>query len=165
MKRHVSAQITMQKKQLVVKKRASVLAQEAIDSEGVWIYSFGDLMALLLGFFLMLYAISNISSEKFQALQQSLSQDSKDSSQQENLAPSAIEQKITADYLASLPVPQLQKLAMQAGPDSTSQMLALATYLQDKIKRKSRRKRTKCRLTVPCRKCGSCKNLLPRLQN
>lgn len=131
MTRTPSAQI----KHIAARARPSSAMDSPASDDGVWIYSFGDLMSLLLIFFVMLYAISNISEESFNAFKEAMKTTPKkrESVQQSK----AIAADWANDTIAGIPVSVLRKAAEQAGPFAPSQMQAVIGHIQARLKAKS----------------------------
>lgn len=116
--------------------RASKRSNAEIPSndDGVWIYSFGDLMSLLLIFFVMLYAISNISEENFNTFKEALRTESK--KPEKGQESDAIASDWANDTVAGIPVSVLRKAAEQAGPFAAPQMQAVVGHIQARLREK-----------------------------
>ena len=135
------------------KKRSSVVDEEdnAGDEEATWIYTYGDLVTLLLLFFVMLFAISTISEEKFQALKEAI--DSKKGKaigiidKIKEMSEEA-ESSGNVDYVRKVKIGnaediELAQMVAQSGQLQISQIIQSLEYLEEQMDKKETEKSRK----------------------
>jgi len=90
------------------------------EDEGTWIYSYGDMITLLLMFFVLLYALSSPSKKQFDALKEVLK------SEENNATAHA---PVDVANIGGVTVDKLLKSSEEAGGEKNAQLVAAITLL------------------------------------
>lgn len=109
--------------------------------DGTWIFSYADMITILMIFFIMMLSISNVSTEKFAALQVAMKGDSGlakgvDPELLKSVNISEELKKLTDDKsptLAGIPLDAVAKKAAEMGGDRLSQLSAGVRILLDSV--------------------------------
>lgn len=114
---------------------------EAGHGDGTWIFSYADLITILMIFFILMLSISNVSTEKFTALQAAMKGDS---GVAEGVDPELLQSvKVSEELkklsdeksptLAGIPLDAVAKKASETGGDRLAQLSAGVRILLDSV--------------------------------
>lgn len=117
-------------------------------AEGSWIFSYADMITILLMFFILMLSVSNLSAEKFKQVQKALNPtDVADAKDAPASAPDTPETKLLkqllaqakpdSPQLADVPLDALARQAAEAGGDRSAQIIAGARILLGTLDKKA----------------------------
>ena len=104
------------------------------EGEGSWIFSYADLITILMMFFILMLSISNVSPEKFNALKEALKTDSTEAEKSTDSTESKQEvNKKESLMLADVALEELANRASSTGGDRSTRILAGAKILLEAL--------------------------------
>jgi chemotaxis protein MotB len=113
----------------------------AEEGEGTWIFSYADLITILMMFFIIMLSISNVSPEKFNALKEALKTEAADQNPSKTIIKTDHDtsQSTSSNSIGDINLSRLAQQAQSTGGDKTTQILTGARILLQSLDQPSMR--------------------------